>query len=367
MSLRPTAVPTPARPPGRLEEVLFADLFRLAASIEATKRKRVDGELAATRLGQAVTNRWSSERFRQSMMLVLEFRLHHTLLSQDDVEFVRVAVDVALAEAEKAAHVGDIYDMNPTTWACWLVQHAYATRTGGWVVTSMPEQINLSFAGLYTFLQHQHALGLDRNLRDPLTNRVIRRYKLPVKKMNVPPKREELFKWKKGARRLSDWMVAGGLPPLHPGIVAQEIPTIVTALPASGAEQAAAQRDQLWRQIATRAREQEELVSALGDGSDDAETREIVASLMFESRGSREAGGGQASGEAGPSQPAAAHQTEDGGGGTSGDAPGPSETRETEDERIPVTAELVGPPSLEEDSRSVPQLLADLQRLADTL
>ena len=86
---------------------------------------------------------------------------------------------------------------------------------------------------------------------------------------------------------------------------------------------------------------------------------------MFESRGSREAGGGQASGEAGPSQPAAAHQTEDGGGGTSGDAPGPSGSRETEDERIPVTAELVGPPSLEEDNRSVPQLLADLQRLAD--
>ena len=122
----------------------------------------------------------------------------------------------------------------------------------------MQEQINLSFAGLYTFLQHQHALGIDRHLRDPLTNRVIRRYKLPVKKMNVPPKREELFKWRRGARRLSDWMVAGGLPPLHPGIIAQEPPTIVTALP-PGAEQAAAQRDRLWRQIATRAREQEEL------------------------------------------------------------------------------------------------------------
>ena len=39
----------------------------------------------------------------------------------------------------------------------------------------------------------------------------------------------------------------------------------------------------------------------------------------------------------------------------------------TEDERIPVTAELVGPPSLEEDNRSVPQLLADLQRFADAL
>ena len=354
------------RPLGSVEAVLFSGLFDQAAAIDATKRRKVDGALADTRLGKQVTARWSNERFRQTMMLVLEFRLHHDILSPDDVEFIRVAVDVALAEAEKASHVGDIYDMNPTTWACWLVQHAYATRTGGWAVTSMQEQIDLSFAGLYTFLQHQHALGLDRHLRDPLTSRVIRRYKLPVKKMNVPPKRGELFKWKRGAQRLSDWMVAGGLPPLHPGIIAQEPPTIVTALP-PGAEQAAAQRDRLWRQIATRAREQEELVSALGDGSDDAETREIVASLMFESRGSREAGGGRASGEARPSQPAAARQTEDGGGGASGDAPGPSETREAEDERIPVIAELVGPPSLEEDNRSVSQLLADLQRFADAL
>ena len=117
-------------------------------------------------------------------------------------------------------------------------------------------------------------------------------------------------------------------------------------------ERAERQRLEAERAVAERlereriAREQEELVSALGDGPDDAETREIVASLMFESRGSREAGGGQASGEAGPSQPATADQTEDGGGGTSGDAPGPSETREAEDERIPDIAELVGPPSL---------------------
>ena len=89
---------------------------------------------------------------------------------------------------------------------------------------------------------------------------------------------------------------------------------------------------------------------------------------MFESRGSREAGGGQASGEAGPSQPAAAHQTEDGGGGTSDHATWPnSGSREVEDEGIPVLAELLGPPSLEEDNRSVPQLLADLQRFADAL
>ena len=344
MSLRPKAVPPQARPPSRLDEMLFADLFRRAASIEATKKRTKDGELAATRLGQAVTNRWFGERFRQTMMLVLEFRLHHTLLSRDDVEFIRVAVDMALAEAGKAAHVGDIYDMNPTIWAGWLVQHAYATRTGGWAVTSMQEQINLSFAGLYTFLQHQHALGLDRNLRDPLTNRVIRRYKLPVKKMNVPPRPGELFKWKKGARRLSDWMVAGGLPPLHPGIVAQAPPTPVTELP-PGADQAAAQRDAQWQSLAARARELQ-LQSTVGDDAEDKEAREFLASLMYESR----IGGGDAGGDgAGPSTAA----------------------NDSDDELLYVRAERVGPAlpleETEDELQRRSELLAELQRFSDSL
>lgn len=328
---------------GSLEAVLFGGLFDQAAAIDATKRRKVDGALADTRLGKQVTARWSNERFRQTMMLVLEFQLHHDILSQDDVEFIRVAVDVALAEAEKASHVGDIYDMNPTTWACWLVQHAHATRSGGWSVDSLQAQINLSFTGLYTFLQHQHALGRDKSLRDPLSDRVIRRYKLPFKRMNVPPKREELFKWKRGARRLSDWMVAGGLPAMHPGIIAQELPT-VEAEPRTAAP-STARRDQLWGRIAARAREQEELVSALSDGLDDAETRDIVASLMYESRGAA----------AGAS-----------------DEPSPaSNAREADDEGIPVRAELIGPSfgNIEDDSRSrsVPELLADLQRFADEL
>ena len=136
-------------------------------------------------------------------------------------------------------------------------------------------------------------------------------------------------------------MVAGGLPAMHPGIIAQELPT-VEAEPRTAAP-STARRDQLWGRIAARAREQEELVSALSDGPDDAETRDIVASLMYESRGAA----------AGAS-----------------DEPSPaSNAREADDEGIPVRAELIGPSfgNFEDDSRSVPELLADLQRFADEL
>ena len=125
------------------------------------------------------------------------------------------------------------------------------------------------------------------------------------------------------------------------GILAQELPT-VEAEPRTAAP-SPARRDQLWGRIAARAREQEELVSALSDGPDDAETREIVASLMYESRGA--AVGGQERGDgAGPSQQAP--ETGDGGGAGA------------DDEGIPVLAELVGPASdsFEDDSRSVPEL-----------
>ena len=44
---------------------------------------------------------------------------------------------------------------------------------------------------------------------------------------DVPPKDRDLFKWRRGARQLSNWLVAGGLPPLDPGIIEQRAPTIV--------------------------------------------------------------------------------------------------------------------------------------------
>ena len=85
-------------------------------SIDATKKRKVDGTLAATRLGQAATEKWANERFRQVMLLVLEFRkARDTLLTNDDVESIRLAVDNALFVATSEGHVGDIYDLNATS------------------------------------------------------------------------------------------------------------------------------------------------------------------------------------------------------------------------------------------------------------
>ena len=72
-------------------------------------------------------------------MLVCEFRTEwptQSLLSNDDVEFIRMAIDTALAMAEREGHTSDIYDLNPTTWSIWLVQHTIATRIGGWTTES---------------------------------------------------------------------------------------------------------------------------------------------------------------------------------------------------------------------------------------
>ena len=80
---------------------------------DATGKRKVDGSLAATRLGQTTTQRWANERFRQTMLLVLEYRREwpgESLLSADDVEGIRTATDNALTFATTSGHVGDQYD-----------------------------------------------------------------------------------------------------------------------------------------------------------------------------------------------------------------------------------------------------------------
>jgi hypothetical protein len=77
-------------------------------------KRKVDGSRAATRVGQSTTERWANERFRQTMLLVLEFRREwpgQSLLTVDDVSAIRTAVDSALYTATSSNHVGDIYDM----------------------------------------------------------------------------------------------------------------------------------------------------------------------------------------------------------------------------------------------------------------
>ena len=64
-----------------------------------TGKRKMDGSLAAARVGQTTTERWSNERFRQVMLLVLEFRMewpNQSLISDDDVTEIRSALDGAL-------------------------------------------------------------------------------------------------------------------------------------------------------------------------------------------------------------------------------------------------------------------------------
>jgi hypothetical protein len=263
---------------------LFVELFHRAASIQGTGKKKVDGEYAATRLGKPVTTAWLNERFRQTMLLIRQFRTEWRpgLISADDVEFLRVCLDVALATAERQQHVADAYDMNPTLWAIWLVQHVHAIKAGGWTVTSRQDLLLWSTAGMYIFLQAMSERGDLTVIRDPATKLVLHRYRLPFKNgMRVPPPENKVFAWKKGARRLSDWLEAGGLAPLHEEIIAQRPPIIVAPLPLAARREA--QRAALWRRVARRA-SRRGLESVRGEGADAQETRAVVEGVMTDSR-----------------------------------------------------------------------------------
>ena len=253
---------------------------------DGSGKRKVDGSYADTRLGKALTPRWANERFRQVMMLVLEFRTEwstQSLLSNDDVEFIRMAVDTVLAMAEREEHTSDIYDVNPTTWSIWLVQHTIATRAGGWTAESPPQQQKLSFEGLYRWLEVQHARGEARNLYDPSTKQLLHRYKLPFKaNMVIPPPKNELFKWRKGARRLSSWMEAGGLVPIAAGIIEQQPPTLVAAPPLQSRREQV--RAAMWSRVASRGANLRRMTNANEDSEDARLTRGVVGSVMYESR-----------------------------------------------------------------------------------
>ena len=80
-------------------------------SIDA--KRKLDNTPAASRLGSEISERWVSERFRQTMMLVLAAREHwpnQSLLSADDFETIRMTVDGALGVAVSIGHTADLYD-----------------------------------------------------------------------------------------------------------------------------------------------------------------------------------------------------------------------------------------------------------------
>jgi len=263
--------------------------------IDATKKRKVDGTLAATRLGSTATERWCNERFRQTMLLVREFRMewpNKSLLTSDDVESIRWLVDCALYTATRTGHVGDIYDMNPTVWAIWLVQNQHALKAGGWKVESVAAQQRLSFENLYLWLREQHARGENKNLYDPTTNKLLKRYKLPFKQMTVPPAPNNVFKYVKGARRLSDWifdcqmtMDESDRPAqlgLARGIIVQQPPELVPPPPQSARREA--RREAAWERVTKRARSRRRPMRTAQEDSEDAEqTRNIVAAVLAES------------------------------------------------------------------------------------
>ena len=92
-------------PPAAVEALAadFSQLLRSHAHVDVnTGKRKVDGTRAATRIGATATERWANERFRQVMLLVLEFRLHWpdmSLLTNDDVEVIRAGIDNALYTA----------------------------------------------------------------------------------------------------------------------------------------------------------------------------------------------------------------------------------------------------------------------------
>ena len=150
-----------------------------------------------------MTSRWANERFRQVMLLIRQFRMewpNQALLTADDTELIRTAIDVALSTAAHERTPGDIYDLNPTTWAIWMVQYVYAVRKGSWTAESAQAQHTLSFETLYAWLRAQHERGEQFYVYEPGTKIILHRYKLPFKQMVVPPKQNELFKWREGSK-----------------------------------------------------------------------------------------------------------------------------------------------------------------------
>ena len=267
--------------------------FRQSLCVSIDAKRKIDGEKAESRQGATVSTHWLNERFRTTLLLIREFRHNWVtgeMLSNDDVEFLRVCLDVALGQAAQQGHSGDIYDANAVLYSIWLVQHVHVVRAGSWTVESANDQSLWSAANMYAFLEAMHARGDKYIVRDPTTRAVLHRYRLPFRVMTVPPRADKVFIWKKAARRLSQWMVDGGMAPIDEAIINQQPPTIVPPLPAAVAREE--RREALWRRVAGRARRRP--LFSIGDDVDSEQTRQLVSGVMSESRAA--AGGDQGAG-----------------------------------------------------------------------
>ena len=99
--------------------------------------------------------------------------------------------------------------------------------------------------------------------------------------MTIPPPKNELFKWRKGARRLSSWMETGGLVPIDAGIIEQQPPTLVAAPPLQSRREQV--RAAMWSRVASRGANLRRMTNANEDSEDARLTRGVVNSVMYES------------------------------------------------------------------------------------
>ena len=79
-------------------------------------------------------------------------------------------MDSALYVVTRDGHNGDVYDVNATTWAIWLVQRAHTIKAGGWTVESADAQQRLTFEHLYLWLEGRHSLLQRQYIRDDTTD-----------------------------------------------------------------------------------------------------------------------------------------------------------------------------------------------------
>jgi len=261
---------------------MLPNFNQLCIPTAGTGKRKVGGDYAKTRLGKNLTDIWVNNRFRQCMLLIRSFREHwpnQSLLTEDSVEYIRMALDTALAESMTESREGDIYDLNPTVWAIWMVQHVVSVRIGSWTSDSSAQQHALSFSNLYEFLRTQHARQEEWTVYD--TGRCLHRYRLPFKEMTIPPKKEDLFKYRKGALRLSTWLENAGLPPFFLGIRMMVPPELVSEPPLQSTREHT--RAALWSRVAQNSRARG-LNSVVGNHVDANQTRSLVREVMNESR-----------------------------------------------------------------------------------
>ena len=142
------------------------------------------------------------EWYAKALLLVTKFhelpRWSDLSLSEDDVEFACTALHIASAEAS---------NIDADMCVIWLVQQTRVNHIGNWVVPSLASLVNLSYRGMQAFLQYQS--GGITNTPDKHSQQHFRSSEAEVSRRRM------------GAQWLSECMVAGGLPPLHPKIIAQ--------------------------------------------------------------------------------------------------------------------------------------------------